>query len=43
LTGWPRICYPSAVDESMPQSFSDSKHWESECSRNPNHSKCNIE
>jgi hypothetical protein len=43
LTYWTRICYPLAADDSMPQSFSDSKHWEIECSRNPNHSECNTE
>jgi hypothetical protein len=30
-----RICYPTAANDSMPQPLSDSKHWKSECSKDP--------
>jgi hypothetical protein len=42
-TYWARICHSSITDDSTPQSLSDSEHWESECSMNPNYSKCNTE
>jgi hypothetical protein len=35
-TNWAGICHPVATDDSAPQPLSDSKYFESECSKDPN-------